>query len=63
MRRISKIRNQREAAIEDRREELRDRRWARHKSKILTFAGIASMLTASGKADQILTRARGVSGL
>jgi hypothetical protein len=49
MRRISKIRNRQEAEVEAKREELRDMRWRRHKSKILTATSAISMITVSGK--------------
>lgn len=47
MRRISTIRNSREASLEKHREELRNSRWARRRSQILTFAGAASVVVAA----------------
>lgn len=60
MRRISKIRNRDEATMETQREDLRDRRWARHKSKILTLAGTLSMILASGRAESIIKWVEGI---
>jgi hypothetical protein len=51
MRRISTIRDKREVAAEVRRENLRDRRWARQRSKVLTAAVALSMILAAGKVD------------
>ena len=51
MRRISNIRNSREASLEKRREELRNSRWARWRSQFLTLAGMASLAVAAS-ADQ-----------
>jgi hypothetical protein len=47
MLRISSIRNSREASLEKRREELRNSRWARHRSQLLTFGGVASVSIAA----------------
>lgn len=63
MRRISKIRNRREASIEVEREELRNMRWERHKSKILTAATAISMVTVSGKLSPALHWLQGVTGI
>jgi hypothetical protein len=54
MRKVSKIRNSREIDFEVQREDLRDRRWARHKSKVLTAATALSMILAADKAERIL---------
>jgi preprotein translocase subunit SecE len=53
-RRISSIRSSREADLEERREELRNIRWARHRNQLITTAVIlivgaaVAMLLASG---------------
>jgi hypothetical protein len=63
MRRISKIRNRREAEFEARREELRNMRWKRRRSEILTAASVISMITVSGKLTTAVHWLQGVIGL
>jgi hypothetical protein len=56
MRRISSIQTDWEVDLERRREELRDRRWSRRRSKIFTatsvFVGAAAL--QSGKLDPLV---------
>lgn len=44
MRRISTIQSSREANLEERREELRNLRWARRRNQIVTLAIVASLI-------------------
>jgi hypothetical protein len=48
MRRISSIRNCREADLEARREELRDVRWARRRSQMITITLILIAIITAG---------------
>ncbi len=52
MRRISSIRSGREADLENRREELRDIRWKRHRSQLGVLIGLAIAL--SGTATDVV---------
>lgn len=64
MRRISSIRTHREAELEKRREELRDSRWNRRRSMVVTVVGTASALTATAAGGPPLLRAlRQLAGL
>jgi|tagenome__1003787_1003787.scaffolds.fasta_scaffold20985913_5 hypothetical protein len=64
MRRISAIRTEKEADLEGLREDLRERRWARRRSMLLTAAGVVSAGAATaGGGRAVVHGVRQVLGL
>jgi hypothetical protein len=61
MRRISSIRTTREAELEKRREDLRNGRWARRRSMVLT--GVLVLLVATSGGPTMIHLLRGVFAL